>query len=85
MTTTSGVHDDHGVHPIHPFGAAAGSAANMRRSVVVATAFIVLGLSAWAGSALAHENAEKSDQTVIKLVPRSVPSGSPVLRFQGCP
>ena len=75
MTTTSGVHDDKRVHRVHPFRAAAGSTAKMSGSVVVATAFIALGLSAGAGPALAHENAEKSEQTVIKSREFTIPMG----------
>ena len=64
MTTIGSFHEENG-----------GAAANMRGRVVVATALMVLGLSAAAGALLAHEMAEKSEQTVIKSRSFTIPRG----------
>ena len=47
----------------------------MLKRRMVAAAFMVLGLSAAAGAVLAHENAEKSEQTVIKSREFTIPKG----------
>ena len=72
MTTTRSFHEEHGVHPIHPFGAAA----NKRGRVVVSTALMALALSAGGGPVRAHEKSEKSEQTVIKSREFTIPRGS---------
>ncbi len=62
-----------------------GAPANTRGRVVVATALMVLGLSAGAGALLAHEKAEKSEQTVIKSRVRSESSRSRRGSARSCP
>ena len=47
----------------------------MLKRRMVAAAFMVLGLSAGAGAVLAHEDAEKSEQTVIKSRDFTIPRG----------
>jgi len=47
----------------------------MLKRQMVAAACMVLGLSAAAGAVLAHENAEKSEQTVIKSRDFTIPRG----------
>ena len=73
--TTGGFQVENGGHPIHRFGAADGSAANKRGKVVIASALMVLGLSAGAGAVLAHERGEESEQTVIKSREFTIPKG----------
>ena len=66
MTTTGSVHEDNGMHFVHPVGAAARPAADTRRSRgmlerrVVAAAFAALALSAGAATVRAHDKSEKS-------------------------
>jgi hypothetical protein len=47
----------------------------MFKRQMVAAAFMVLGLSAGAGAVLAHDNAEKSEQTVIRSRDFTIPRG----------
>jgi len=47
----------------------------MVKRQLVAAALMGLGLSAWEGAMLAHENAERSEQTVIKSREFTIPKG----------
>ena len=63
MTTIGSFHEENGDAP------------SKMRGRVVATALMVLGLSAGAGAVLAHEKAERSEQTVIKSREFTIPKG----------
>ena len=62
MTTIGSFHGENG-----------GAPANVRGRAVVATALMVLGRSA--GAVFAHENGERSEQTVIKSREVTIPKG----------
>ena len=65
MTTTGGFHEENGVRRER----------GLLERLVVATALIVLALSAGAGTVCAHDKGEKSEQTVIKSRSFTIPLG----------